>query len=268
MRKRVDPLGVAQPEIQRSGSEEIDVALPNVTNAGRAEAQVGKTAQLYFYDWEPNVIGPDGKPAPTEASVTGGENAASSTSGLLEYQAVLRAAKRPAIIRKSDTTLSQGCTPEQKEGCIYGSWYLLDTQRASEKVLRGPEETESEPLRRRLQGAEGREAEGRAREPGHGARAGAPGRRRRRQGHAALAEQLLRAQRRPVLTGTDITNPQAELRKRIGPAGRHLRLQLARQGRLPAGHQGNRPARPGSAAAGRHQGSRPCSTSRSCSTAS
>jgi SecD/SecF fusion protein len=133
MRKRVDQLGVAQPEIQRSGSDEIDVALPNVSNAGRAQAQVGKTALLYFYDWEPNVIGPSGKPAPSEASVTGGPNAASSISGLLQYQAVLRAAKRPTIVRKNDTTLQPGCTPEQKEGCIYGSWYLIDTKH--EKML-------------------------------------------------------------------------------------------------------------------------------------
>jgi preprotein translocase subunit SecD len=79
MRKRVDALGVADPEIQISGKDEIVVALPNVSNSERAQAQVGQTAQLYFYDWEPNVIGPDGKPAPTEASVTGGESAASST---------------------------------------------------------------------------------------------------------------------------------------------------------------------------------------------
>jgi len=141
MRKRVDVLGVSEPEIQISGKDEIVVALPNVSNAGRAEAQVGKTALLYFYAWEPNVIGPDGKPAPSESTVTGGEQAASSESGLLEYQAVLRAAKRPAIIRKNDTTLSPGCTPEQKEGCIYGTWYLLDTKH--EKVLRGPEETKA-----------------------------------------------------------------------------------------------------------------------------
>jgi SecD/SecF fusion protein len=141
MRKRVDVLGVSEPEIQISGKDEIVVALPNVSDSGRAEAQVGKTALLYFYDWEPNVIGPDGKPAPSESTVTGGEQAASSAAGLLEYQAVLRAAKRPAIIRKSDTTLSPGCTPEQKEGCIYGTWYLLDTKH--EKVLRGPEETKA-----------------------------------------------------------------------------------------------------------------------------
>src|ERR1039457_829633 len=83
MRKRVDQLGVAQPEIQRSGADEIDVALPNVSNASRAQEQVGKTAQLFFYDWEPNVIGPDGKPAPTEAAATGGENAGGSESGLV-----------------------------------------------------------------------------------------------------------------------------------------------------------------------------------------
>jgi SecD/SecF fusion protein len=133
MRKRVDQLGVAQPEIQRTGSDEIDVALPNVSNSGRAQAQVGKTALLYFYDWEPNVIGPNGKPAPTEASVTGGANAASSISGLLQYQAVQRAAKRPPMKFKLATTLQPGCTPEQKEGCIYGSWYLLDTKH--EKML-------------------------------------------------------------------------------------------------------------------------------------
>src|SRR3974390_182470 len=70
MRKRVDQLGVAQPEIQRSGGDEIDVALPDVSNAARAQDEVGKTAQLFFYDWEPNVIGPNGKPAPTELTVT------------------------------------------------------------------------------------------------------------------------------------------------------------------------------------------------------
>jgi SecD/SecF fusion protein len=141
MRKRVDQLGVTEPEIQRSGEKEIDVSLPDVSNAARAEAEVGKTAQLYFYDWEPNVIGPSGKPAgPTETTVTGGPAAGSSTYGLPEYKAVERAAKRPPILRDSDTTWEHGCTPAQVEGCVYGTWYLLDTKH--EKVLRGPEETE------------------------------------------------------------------------------------------------------------------------------
>jgi SecD/SecF fusion protein len=140
MRTRVDKLGVSQPEIQRFGAREIAVSLPDVTNAARAQEQVGKTAQLFFYDWEPNVIGPEGKPAPTESTVTGDPNPGSSSSGIGEYEAVKRALKRPAILRKNDTTYQQGCTPQQIGGCIYGQWYLLDE--AHKKVLRGPEDLE------------------------------------------------------------------------------------------------------------------------------
>jgi SecD/SecF fusion protein len=140
MRKRVDQLGVAQPEIQRTGTSEVSVGLPNVTNAQRAQQQVGKTAQLFFYDWEPNVIGPSGEPAPTEPRVTGGTSPASAEAGLPEYEAVQRALKRKPVIRKNDTTYANGCTPAQVEGCIYGQWYLLDE--THKKVLRGPEDTE------------------------------------------------------------------------------------------------------------------------------
>src|SRR5437870_11964275 len=102
MRKRVDKLGVAQPEIQRSGGNEILVSLPDVHNTERAEKEVGKTAQLYFYDWEPTVIGPSGAPAPTEGTVTGDATASGAggvTAGLPQYQAVPRAIKRPAQLR-------------------------------------------------------------------------------------------------------------------------------------------------------------------------
>ncbi|MGP0100118.1 MAG: protein translocase subunit SecD [Solirubrobacteraceae bacterium] len=141
MRTRVDQLGVAQPEIQSSGENQIDVALPDVSNASRAQEEVGRTAQLQFYDWEPNVIGPSGKGAgASEPTVTGGPRAGEVQYGLPEYQAVQRAAKRAPILRHSDTTWTPGCTSAQVEDCIYGSWYLLDT--AHEKVVRGPEETE------------------------------------------------------------------------------------------------------------------------------
>src|SRR3954469_23020437 len=56
IRKRTDSLGVSEPEIQRSGSDEISIGLPDVKNVERAEQQVGSTAQLQFYDWEPNVF--------------------------------------------------------------------------------------------------------------------------------------------------------------------------------------------------------------------
>jgi SecD/SecF fusion protein len=68
IRKRTDSLGVAEPEISRIGEDSIRVGLPDVQNADRAIAQVGETAQLYFYDWEPNVI-----PNPALTNVPNGE---------------------------------------------------------------------------------------------------------------------------------------------------------------------------------------------------
>src|SRR5919107_2052819 len=57
IRKRTDALGVSEPEIQRSGRDQISIGLPDVQNADRAIQQVGTTAQLQFYDWEANVLG-------------------------------------------------------------------------------------------------------------------------------------------------------------------------------------------------------------------
>ena len=59
IRKRIDKFGVSEPEVSRLGSTEITVSLPDVQDADRAIEQVGTTAQLYFYDWEPNLIGPE-----------------------------------------------------------------------------------------------------------------------------------------------------------------------------------------------------------------
>src|SRR5690242_14642060 len=57
IRQRIDILGVSEPEVARLGSDGISVSLPAVTNAQRAIKTVGSTAQLYFYDWEPNLLG-------------------------------------------------------------------------------------------------------------------------------------------------------------------------------------------------------------------
>ena len=56
MRERVDALGVSEPELLQSGRNQIEVNLPGVENAERAAQQVGSTAQLFFYDWEANLL--------------------------------------------------------------------------------------------------------------------------------------------------------------------------------------------------------------------
>jgi len=128
MRERVDQLGVAEPEIQRTGADQIDVSLPGVANAADAERQVGTTAQLAFYDWEKNVIGPDGKPVPDDASVTGGPSAGSTQAAISKYEAVLRASKVKATAEPDDT----------HDGLVYG----VDPR--AKKVLCGPQETRAD----------------------------------------------------------------------------------------------------------------------------
>ena len=155
MRKRVDQLGVAEPEIQRSGSDQIDVSLPDVQNADEAAEQVGTTAQLYFYDWEPNVLGPGCKPAPTDPQVTGGPAAGAGTGSLSYYDAVTRAVGVPRA-RLGPTATTNGL------------FYLVDTK--AKRVIAGPGETRAGPQpgdRERADQAraepEGRRGQGRAR---------------------------------------------------------------------------------------------------------
>ena len=111
MNNRVNQLGVSQPQITTDGKNLIDVQLPNVTNVAQAEALVGKTSQLYFYDWEANVLNPTtGQPAaegiisqdPSSIALSQGNGSTvgpgddSSAAGAMGfYDAVSLAAKQP-----------------------------------------------------------------------------------------------------------------------------------------------------------------------------
>src|SRR5829696_9562425 len=97
MRTRVDSLGVAEPELQRSGPRQIDVSLPGVADPDRAVEIVGTTAQLYFYDWEPNILDADCQTNPD--SVNGGQQA---VAGL--FNAVQQASKCKPEVDANNTT--------------------------------------------------------------------------------------------------------------------------------------------------------------------
>src|SRR5205085_11849153 len=58
MRQRVDQLGVADPEFQTSGGNQISVGLPDVKDTALAEQPVGTTARLQLYDSEANGLPP------------------------------------------------------------------------------------------------------------------------------------------------------------------------------------------------------------------
>src|SRR3712207_1094266 len=97
MRERVDQFGVAEPELLRTGSNQIEVNLPGVDDAERAARQVGTTAQLYFYDWEPNVLDEECRANPEQ--VNGGQT---PITGL--YNAVLRASQCDPQVDRNNTT--------------------------------------------------------------------------------------------------------------------------------------------------------------------
>jgi SecD/SecF fusion protein len=120
IRKRTDSLGVAEPEISRIGKDSIRVGLPDVQNADRAIAQVGETAQLYFYDWEPNVI-----PNPAKTNVPDGEAYFDRY-----YDAVkLASQQQPECFQNKCTTNGP-------------SYYLFNSQ--THEYIAGPEQTQED----------------------------------------------------------------------------------------------------------------------------
>ncbi len=147
IRERIDKLGVSEPEVSRLGTNEISVSLPDVTNAQRAIDQVGTTAQLYFFDWEPNLIGP-GKviggnpgvnppPAALKASKQRWRDAGRNPSKPLAQQLVFSGAYPTAyeaaqLAAKQPTTGCDNCTASTPR------YYLFD-KKAPHALIAGPE---------------------------------------------------------------------------------------------------------------------------------
>ncbi len=127
--QRINKLGVSEPEVARLGVDQITVSLPGVTDANRAAEQVGSTAQLYYYDWEPNLIGPEriigGRPGqqPPEAALKASnkrwEEAGRNINKTLEqqmifagaypnaYQAALLASEQEPVENCQDCSVAQ-----------------------------------------------------------------------------------------------------------------------------------------------------------------
>jgi SecD/SecF fusion protein len=137
IRDRVDQLGVSEPEIQRSGNDQISVGLPSVQDIERAKNQVGTPAQLFFYDWETSVIGPDGRPvAPQLASqdptaVAISQNGGDPSRGQTLYDATKLAARQ---------TPSKNARTGSRQGTAY---YLFDREH---RWLAGPEKSQADLL--------------------------------------------------------------------------------------------------------------------------
>jgi SecD/SecF fusion protein len=58
MRSRVDKLGVSEPEIRKQGDDQIVIQLPGVTDPSAALRLIGKTAQLWLFDLQADILEP------------------------------------------------------------------------------------------------------------------------------------------------------------------------------------------------------------------
>jgi SecD/SecF fusion protein len=112
MRRRVDKLGVSEPEIRKQGSNQIVIELPGVHNANDAAKILGKTAQLELYDLETSATSPT-------LTATGDIQPAQNLYSLLA-----------------------GIQAKAKEGTPQ-AWFLFDRKK---RLVAGPKETRADLL--------------------------------------------------------------------------------------------------------------------------
>jgi SecD/SecF fusion protein len=151
--RRINKLGVSEPEVARLGNDEITVSLPGITDAARAAEQVGTTAQLYFFDWEPNLIGPEraigGRPGqePPEAALKASEErwkAAGRNVKSAESQQLIFAGAYPSAYEAALLASEQEPDSDCENCTVAKPRYYLFEKDAPHKMLAGPEQKKSD----------------------------------------------------------------------------------------------------------------------------
>ena len=145
MRERVDAFGVAEPELLQTGDTQIEVNLPGVEDAERAAQQVGSTAQLFFYDWEANILDENCQTDPDEnannrQAITGFYNAVKQASECdPQADGNNNAADAPrfyAFNKETKQAYNNGAPSDSREAALED---LSDEERANAEVLEVPE---------------------------------------------------------------------------------------------------------------------------------
>jgi SecD/SecF fusion protein len=151
--QRINKLGVSEPEVARLGNTNITVSLPGVKDADRAAEQVGTTAQLYFYDWEPNLIGPEktlgGKPGtePPPKALKESEKRwkdAGRDTGSPENQGLILAGAYPSAYEAALLASEQAADAKCTNCSVAKPRYYLFEKSEPHKLLAGPELSEKD----------------------------------------------------------------------------------------------------------------------------
>ncbi len=152
IRSGCDQLGVSEIEVSRVGSDQIQVGIPGATSVGKATECATKPARLFFFDWEPNLIGRE--------FLIGGHPGREPPKGpLAEATKEWQQAGRLPTKRENQQLIVAGAFPneyaavklasEQKPKpdcpkCSSSATYYLFAKDKDHKLIDGPEYTEED----------------------------------------------------------------------------------------------------------------------------
>jgi SecD/SecF fusion protein len=147
IRSGCDQLGVSEIEVAQVGSDQIQVGIPGATSVGKATECATKPARLYFYDWEPNLIG-------REAAIGGHPGSEPPKAALEEANKEWSKAGRNGSENRNQQLIFAGAYPteyaatklasEQKPKpdcpkCSQPATYYLFEKDSPHKLIDGPE---------------------------------------------------------------------------------------------------------------------------------
>jgi SecD/SecF fusion protein len=149
IRSGCDQLGVSEIEVSRVGSDQIQVGIPGATSVGKATECATKPARLFFFDWEPNLIGRE--------DVIGGRPGQEPPKGPVnEASKEWREAGRVPTTFENQQLLYEGAYPTQYaaaklaseqtprpdcENCSQPTTFYLFEKKDPHKLIDGPEFT-------------------------------------------------------------------------------------------------------------------------------
>lgn len=147
IRSGCDQLGVSEIEVSRVGSDQIQVGIPGATSVGKATECATKPARLFFYDWEPNLIG-------RELTIGGNPGQPPSQGVLKQAEAEWKAAGRDPTKAENQQLIGAGAFPteyaavklgsEQPQArncakCSQPTTYYLFSRGRGHRLIDGPE---------------------------------------------------------------------------------------------------------------------------------
>jgi SecD/SecF fusion protein len=145
--RRLRKVGIASAQVGALAGDRIRLALSDDSEVQRASEQVASMARLYFYDWEPNLIGREraiaglpGQAPPLAALDDANEEweTAGRSASKQENQRLIAAGALPTAYDAVQLAKRQAPVPDCVECSIYKPRYYLFSGDEEHRLIAGP----------------------------------------------------------------------------------------------------------------------------------